>query len=175
MRWNQVRAGVAEIGAGLPGPSTPRKQRPKVKGCGSVREGEVFPVSSRDPRRVPFPKYPAAPLPVPLLRPADRTRANEEVGSRGRKPGQEQCLLQDCPILTREDALTAAKRSPPARYPRFENARKLPKEPQPRTPHLNLAQAAVSKGQRLPGRGCSRPLKKTLSREPTTSLTDERR
>lgn len=76
-----------------------------------MREGKVFPASSRDPRRVPFPKHPAAPLPVPLLRPADRTRANEEVGSRGRKPGQEQCLLQDCPILTQEDALTAAKRS----------------------------------------------------------------
>ena len=101
----------------------------------------------------PFPKHPAAPLPVPLLRPDDRTRANEEVGSRGRKSSRAQCLLQDCPILTQEDALTAAKRSPPARYLNFENARKLPKEPPPRAHHLNLARAAGSKGQRLPGRG----------------------
>lgn len=43
----------------------------------------------------------------------------------------------DCPILTQEDALTAAKRSPPARYLRFEKAWKLPKQPEPRAPHLS--------------------------------------
>lgn len=42
----------------------------------------------------------------------------------------------DCPILTQEDALTAAKRSPPARYLRFEKAWKLPRKPEPGAPHL---------------------------------------
>lgn len=77
-----MRAGPADIGAGLPLPGS-RSQKSTDEDLWGRRG--VFPASSRGLRRVPLPMHPPAPLPVPLLRPADRSRPNEEVWSGGVK------------------------------------------------------------------------------------------
>lgn len=106
------------MAAGSPGPPPPG-EKSKVKGCGAA--GELGTLSCLAARRPPGPPPPGThrTSPSALPCPTARSRANEEVGSRGRKPSRVQCLRRGCPILTQEDALTAAKRSPPARYLRF--------------------------------------------------------
>lgn len=162
VRWNfRCAPGSRRLRAfpGLP----PQEAEAKSQRMGSVREGEVFPVS--EPGSPPGPlQHPAAPLPVPLLRPADRTRANEEVWSRGRKPGQERCPAAG---LSDSDSgvtpWTAAKRSPPARYPvsktpgNFQGAAARSPPPEPRPSSCVQGTEAARKGLKsLPNLGTGR-------------------
>jgi hypothetical protein len=156
-----------ESGALLGGPGCRHSQafRPReteVKGW--VRGDGLYCLAAR--RTSPAPGSPRThrTSPRPLLGPTEGSRANEEVGSGGRKPSRAQCLRQDCPILTQEDALTADKRSPIARYLHFQNAWELTKDLLTEvpdlilTPRLSLRDSGSPEGvkkfaQLGPGRG----------------------
>lgn len=146
--------GAVESGARLGGPDGGRRswaffpRATKVK-CVGAERGPSCPQPGR-PLVRPFPKHPAhlSPPPPP---PDEGSPANEEVSGGGRKPSRAQCLRQGCPILTQEDALTAAKRSPPARYLRFQNPRNFQRSRCPEPPISS--QFFWVQRQRLPGRG----------------------